>query len=355
MKKVAFQAFPLAVAFLVASCGALPGEGPVNTLTIYDFEGGWDFFEADSSGDYWINNAHGIAQYDSSQDVWVQYTKGADFDIRSNDKGPIAVDGDDIWIGYGWANDPTGLGVTRWNRSTDTFTHYAADLGTPNMPGGPVWTIQKKDDGNIWVGTRFDYACAYFDGTSWHQFLIESGATYFDCNTIAFSTNYGFFQSYRGGLHVYDFSTSEWLHTEHGVSNGTESFMDRGFYNSCLLVQSFQDLYLSTTNNIAGGDPLADGIWHYDGTQWSNISPAAYENEEVTSALTLGPDGSLWALFHQDKRIRVWNGSSWTEWAPAGTTITEDYYFRPIHFDGEYMWLALVNDGTSTYARYKLL
>ena len=350
MKKITILLFSV-LAFMIFSCAVNEEIDP--NLEFFETGVGWDF-KVDTAGDFWTNNQYGIARYSQSENKWIQYSKSTEFDIRSNDPGPLEIDGDNIWIGYGWANDPDGLGVTKWNRTDNTFTHYGADLNTPNMPGGPVWDITKRDDGNIWIGTRFDYASAFFDGTNWTPFNIEGANTYFDCNTIIFKGDYGFFESYRGGLHIYDFNASAWLHTSLGVNAGTESFLDRGFWDGCLLVNSNNDIYLASTNNISQTHSPADGIWHYNGTDWSNISPELYIDTEKVESLVIDNNGDLWAFFDQDKLIRIWNGETWHEWIPSGITISDDYYLKPIYFDGHYMWLSYRVDDIPKYARYKL-
>ena len=103
----------------------------------------------------------------------------------------MLVDGDDLWVTYGWAEDPdNGIGVTVWSSPpTGGFEHY--EYNNPDsFPKGPVWTVSKDTEGNIWVGTRFEVGAAYFDGSSWTQFEIENRRDrYFDCSTIVFDGN----------------------------------------------------------------------------------------------------------------------------------------------------------------------
>jgi len=348
-----------AVMIFIPSCEIPDPSSPPYTL--YEIDPGWGM-ETDGDGHLWVNNKDGVAEYDPAADEWTQYSRGDDYLFASNGPGPLLVDGSSLWIGYGEENDPEGLGVTKWDRTAESFTQYGSVHGTANMPGGGAMAIGKKDDGSIWVGTTLQYAASRFDGTSWTSFEIDEddeGLLYRRCENIRFGGSYGYFYSDRGGLHVYDFSSGQWIHSERGAAAGTESFLCRGFsYRGLLPTDS--GFYLATDDNLY--DPVTyapDGVWQYDGSNLTNISPEDYEAGEAVQSLVLDGAGRLWAHFSQDESVRYRESGVWKVWNPGGLYLPDDSCLEPLLFDGTNMWFEVIisreqDSSTSQILKYQL-
>ncbi len=359
--------FLLLTIVLIVSCED-PNSPESETWDFQEYNTGYGWtMETGENGELWVSNDAGIAYYSPVTDSWTQLSD-ADMDLLANDMGPIMVDGDDVWIGYGWAGtdtDDAGLGVSHWDRSTDQIVHYGSAQGTSNFPSGPVWDIEKHPDGTVYAGTRFDSAAAYFDGTSWTQFPIEVGElydadyAYMDCNTIKFSANRGFFETYRGGLHVYDFEQAQWIYSDRGADSGTDSFFRRGFSSGSIAVVSDSEVYLATNGNLADASATGDtpdGIWHITGmgttNVFTNISPADYEEGANTGYLVVDGDGSLWAWFEQDYSMRYWDGSDWVSVSIDGIAPSESHYIFPMLYSGDgYLWAGLRTESGSVVTR----
>jgi len=323
----------LSAVLLLGSCQLLGILGP--NLTEYEVTTGWNIAE-DADGRLWTMTSSGLAQYDPASDEWTTYPAESHEFVKDNGAGKVRIIGEEIWFSYGWSGDEEdGIGITRWNPDTDEHTHYQYP-DTPNFPQGPVWEIREDPDGDVWVGTRFEVAAAWFDGTDWNKFRVEDGYTYFDCGFIDFDDQArGYFQTWRGGLHVYDFSTQKWLHTDKGAANGTESFLARGGAVS-VSPDGSEIVVVSRpwSNEISG----PDGIWKYDGSEWARTEPVGDEFD----GLTRDAGGTYWATSMEDFRLHKYEGTSWQPVDIRGYRPTEDDHLQPIGSSNGSLWLARV-------------
>lgn len=333
--------------------GISPIEDP--RVSDFDVQPGWNV-SADGNGGFWTSNDHGVWRFDKPQQDWTQLPAESYEALRADEAGRVLVDGDDLWVTYGWAEDPEGIGVTVWSSPpTGGFEHY--EYNNPDsFPKGPVWTVSKDTEGNIWVGTRFEVGAAYFDGNSWTQFEIENRRDrYFDCGTIVFDGNgKGYFGTWRGGLHVYNFNSEEWVHTDKGNDEPTgepESFLDRGLYTEDL---SFSDngssVYVSTRawpdsefENTDVED--ADGVWKYENNTWSNLTNGVSDNVGETIGTIRDSEGRMYTYFKHDRKLRRYDGSSWSVIELEGYTPSASDYLAPYFHDGDAVWLMRVLEG----------
>lgn len=325
----------LGAVLLLGSCQLLGMLGP--NLTEYEVTTGWNIAE-DGNGTLWTMTSSGLAAYDATTDEWTTYPAESHEFVKDNGPGKVRVIDGEIWFSYGWSGDEMdGIGVTRWNPDTNDFAHYQYQ-DTPNFPQGPVWEIRENPDGDVWVGTRFEIAAAWFDGTSWTQFGIEGGEEYFDCSFIDFdSRGRGYFQSWRGGLHVYDFNEEEWLHTSIGAVDGTESFLARAGGVS-VTADGSEIIVVSRpwSNEISG----PDGIWKYDGSEWVQTEPA----EDEFDGVVRDGAGTYWSTSMEDYRVHSYDGSRWQPVDIFGYRPSEDDYLQPIGAHDGSLWLARVRD-----------
>lgn len=326
----------------------------VAAVTVFDTLPGWNFSTADD-GRVWTNNGLGVAVYTYDTNQWTQYNADTVEAIREPDEGKILATGDEVWISYGWAGDGEhGPGITRWNPEAGTYTHFEHGI-TENFPRGPVWEVTEDPDSNIWVGTRWEVGAAHFDGTVWTQVSIEgfdeqNGYRYFDCNSIKHdSAGNTYFSTWRGGLHIRN-SAGEWIHSDKGSEDGTESFLNRYITSSDLaFTPDGSEIYVATR---PGSDEFVeepDGVWKFDGSQWNSLTEGVGE----ARGAVLDERGYLWSTFTTDFRLRYYDG---TDWVPAdlGEYQPSDADFLyPIHVDGDYLWLNRYRSSTeSQIVRY---
>jgi len=316
--------------------------GPV---IAYDLPPGW-FFTADPDGNLWTAvQGGGIGKYLRDKDQWVHYRGGARFPIKADSVVSVLHDGTSLWLSYGNANPPEGLGVTRWNPDTGAITHYGPAEGTPGFTqGGNVWFSALKEDGTVWfgLGGNRNPQPLSFDGTSWTVFPVQGETLNAGASFLLFEGTRGYFKSWQGGLHLYDFVEERWVLSPLGAAGGTGSLFARNFWPSGLAALPGGGVAVFTSEGPPNSNPElggGDGVWYYDGTDWSNISPSLAGGPGSNGSLAVDPQGRLWCFFEADRSIRIWDGTRWEEWAPLGFVAGPQVALIPRYIDDSFVWM----------------
>ncbi|MCP4217502.1 MAG: PAS domain-containing protein [bacterium] len=129
--------------------GAIPGIPPGFNKKIVSA------VHEESSGTLWVGTDAGLYQFDPGKEAFTYYrTDTGERNLLSSD-GVYALHGVSsgiLWIGT------DGCGLNKYNRETDTFTHYRESNGLPNEV---IYAIREDDRGMLWLSTnqglsRFD-------------------------------------------------------------------------------------------------------------------------------------------------------------------------------------------------------
>jgi len=104
----------------------------------------------DSKGLMWISiESYGLAKYDGVSYLLFSHDKDDSASICSNVIEELCEDADaNIWAG-------TQVGLSIYNRQTNSFTNIYAKKGSPDhLPGKYVTDLEAVGNGDIWVATR---------------------------------------------------------------------------------------------------------------------------------------------------------------------------------------------------------
>lgn len=323
------------------------GEGPAvveipGFIQTYNTPPGWHFLK-DNNGDLWTSFANGgIGKYSYHEDRWVRYSRTEGLDSKGEIIVSMVEDNDYIWMTYGNVNNTEISGVSRWNPETGEMTHFGPEEGTPGFPGGSVWFGAKRNDGTLWFGMGDGLEPLLFNGSSWSSFPVEEGTAYTGASYVAFEGDRGYFKTYRGGLHVYDFTQDSWLHTPYGAARGTESFFAGNFWPGDIALLSGGRIVIAASDGPAGSNPdlkKEDGVWYFDGSVWQNISEALPDSPGLARQAVVDDQERVWCFFTEDYTIRIWDGGHWEKWAPLGFVPSPDNFLQPRYIDGDWVWM----------------
>ena len=107
----------------------------------------------DREGYLWIGMIEGLARYDGIRFKTFHNIPGDTTSLPANRIEELFVDEQGVlWVGT------DGGGITRWNRSTESFTRFPeSDEYLATMPSNrnprQVWAAQQAPDGMIWIGS----------------------------------------------------------------------------------------------------------------------------------------------------------------------------------------------------------
>lgn len=106
----------------------------------------------DRSGDFWLGTADGLRFFDAKQKTFKRYRNDPQDRASLSHNIVRAVIADPfeperyLWVGT------AGGGLNRFDRQTETFTHFTAKDGLPN---DVVYAILDDEDGNLWMSTNY--------------------------------------------------------------------------------------------------------------------------------------------------------------------------------------------------------
>lgn len=105
----------------------------------------------DRAGRFWLGTGEGLMRFDRALGVFQRYFNdpGNPMSLSHNTVRAICEDLDDpenvLWIGT------AGGGLNRFDLRTETFTHFSAQDGLPNMV---IYAILADGAGNLWMSTN---------------------------------------------------------------------------------------------------------------------------------------------------------------------------------------------------------
>ncbi|MBC6948215.1 GAF domain-containing protein [candidate division KSB1 bacterium] len=106
----------------------------------------------DRNGDFWLGTAEGLRFFDTSQKTFKSYRNDPQDRASLSHNIVRAVIADPfeperyLWVGT------AGGGLNRFDRQTETFTHFTAKDGLPN---DVVYAILDDKEGNLWMSTNY--------------------------------------------------------------------------------------------------------------------------------------------------------------------------------------------------------
>lgn len=106
----------------------------------------------DRNGDFWLGTAEGLMFFDTSQKTFKSYRNDPQDRASLSHNIVRAVIADPfeperyLWVGT------AGGGLNRFDRQTETFTHFTAKDGLPN---DVVYAILDDKEGNLWMSTNY--------------------------------------------------------------------------------------------------------------------------------------------------------------------------------------------------------
>jgi signal transduction histidine kinase/ligand-binding sensor domain-containing protein/CheY-like chemotaxis protein/HPt (histidine-containing phosphotransfer) domain-containing protein len=115
----------------------------------------------DSQGFVWLATEDGLVRYDGHELHRYAYSRNAVDALPGNFTEEIVEDAHhDLWVAI------KDAGVARWNRATDSFSHYRHDPKNPNsLASDAARTVIVDTRGRVWIGT-FDAGIDVLDPAS---------------------------------------------------------------------------------------------------------------------------------------------------------------------------------------------
>ncbi len=110
------------------------------------------FIYEDHSGAFWLGTADGLRFFDAKQKTFKRYRNDPKDRASLSHNMVRAIIADPfeperyLWLGT------AGGGLNRFDRQTETFTHFTAKDGLPN---DVVYAILDDKDGNLWMSTNY--------------------------------------------------------------------------------------------------------------------------------------------------------------------------------------------------------
>jgi signal transduction histidine kinase/ligand-binding sensor domain-containing protein/CheY-like chemotaxis protein/HPt (histidine-containing phosphotransfer) domain-containing protein len=117
----------------------------------------------DSQGFVWLATEDGLVRYDGHDLHRYAYSRNASDALPGNFTQEIVEDAHhDLWVAI------KDAGVVRWNRATDSFSHYRHDLKDPgSLASDAARTVIVDTRGRVWIGT-FDAGIDVLDPALGH-------------------------------------------------------------------------------------------------------------------------------------------------------------------------------------------
>ncbi len=104
----------------------------------------------DSTGYMWFATESGLNRYDGVEITRYHRSRSNPDGLRNDFIWSIVEDGNrNLWLAT------KGGGVARWNRASDSFTHFRHDPDNPaSLSSDEIRALVLNPDGTVWVGTR---------------------------------------------------------------------------------------------------------------------------------------------------------------------------------------------------------
>ncbi|MBN1292027.1 MAG: T9SS type A sorting domain-containing protein, partial [Candidatus Latescibacteria bacterium] len=240
----------------------------------------------DNFGAVWIGAVGGLSCLKNG--TWQNYT--SENGLIYNHVGALSIAEDSsVWIG-------TLGGISHFDGKN--FTNYTISNG---LIDGNIYGIKVAEDGTVWATTK--KGVSWFDGLEWKHYIFneESIDLSYLVNTeqhIAFSPNGDLWiGSRKYGIIMFD----------------GQNWYDTGFSRE-ITNQPISGLAIAKNGKVwvsygFPGSSRESGVACYDGSGWK-IEKTQPNNRYIT-ALTLGPDDSVWISAYNYGGIYKYGGETW--------------------------------------------
>ncbi|MBN1123095.1 MAG: response regulator [Anaerolineae bacterium] len=134
----------------------------------------------DQFGFLWLTSwIEGLTRFDPKTEQFVNYRHDPD-NPQSLSRGEVYVVHEDregtLWVG-------TGSGLDKFDRETETFSHYTEKDGLPNSV---IYTIMEDNSGNLWVSTNKGVSKFDPHAKTFHNYDVFDGLQSDEFNQCAF-------------------------------------------------------------------------------------------------------------------------------------------------------------------------
>lgn len=160
-----------------------------------------------------------------------------------------------------WMTTHTG-GLSKYNRNTETFTHYTTFPGDPNsLASNQTWTSFEDSKGRLWVGTNAGLSLLDRETNKFKTFTTNPD----DPQSLSNPSVLSIFEDSQGRLW---FGTDAGLNLFHRKGNHFTRYMKADGFNDDVIRQILEDesgtLWLSTNNGVSSFNPETKAIKNYN-------------------------------------------------------------------------------------------
>lgn len=236
----------------------------------------------DEDGIFWIGiDNNGILQYNPLTEERKEYLATDDSSgIFNNNIRELFFDSS----GYLWIGSIRGGGLSRFDRSTNTFKHYKKGNTNKGLPSDRVYTIKEDKYGSLWVGTFAGISILKQNSTEFIHHLANENKP----GGLGYRRVREIFQDHAGVF---------WIATEKGLykvlmpdgdyeNMSFESFTKAKYYDRGLMddfVFTIHEsepgiLWLGTANGLVRMD-VADTTFNYYGLEDGLVDVMIYKIE----------------------------------------------------------------------------
>ncbi len=300
----------------------------------------------DSRGFMWFGTEDGVNRYDGYEITIYKHDADDPGSLSHSFVWALQEDRQgNVWIGT------NGGGVDRWNRATDTFTHFRNDPQNPNsLSNDRVRVILEDPYGQLWIGTdggglnRFDPA-----SNTWTRYSHNPAnpaslsndrirALHLDDDGVLWVGTYG------GGLDRFDPASGNFEHHVHDPADPTSLSDD-------LIYTIYRDrggsLWVGTyTNGLNRLDPETRRFTRFQHDPENMRSLGAGRVRSVYQ----DRDGTLWV--GTDAGLNEWKGDGFIRYQsnPADPKSLSDSKITAIYQDrGGVLWVGTKGDGLNKW------
>ncbi len=141
----------------------------------------WSLYE-DQTGAIWVGTLGGLNMWDVNNHRFIRYKNDPDDPYSLSNDSIFSIYEDTpgtLWIGT-WGN-----GLDRFDRETQSFSHYTEKDGLPN---NVIYGIEADKDGNLWLSTNMGLSKFNPDTESFKNYDVRSGLQNNEFNVGAHAT-----------------------------------------------------------------------------------------------------------------------------------------------------------------------
>jgi signal transduction histidine kinase/DNA-binding response OmpR family regulator/streptogramin lyase len=288
----------------------------------------------DRYGYIWIGTDNGLNQFDRKTQKFKHF-----FHDPNN---PTSIDlsrisclyedsQGDLWIGTGSVLPYVSGGINKFDRKTETFTHYKFEPKSERY-SNLIIAITEDASGNLWIGT--DHGIYVFNRKAnmfTHHYYFDdssvlSGARNSIKSILIDSKNNVWFGSLGGGLNLLDKNSNEFiqyhndLQDSYSLSNNKVEtiYEDR---NGCLWIGT-------EGGGVDKINPFSNFFRHYRKHISEEKMENVYENniraicEDYSGKLWLGSEGGISVLDYSGS-LNIWT-ADWSSKGEFANSIAED-------------------------------